>query len=176
MMDKEEIQIDLKNVATPSLFWIAENFNDLDGKLLSRIRTATPKPEKLSRKDVEILHDVKRYLEKNFLDDLSLNTIIRKFGLNAFKLKYGFKTLFNTSVMRFIDEKKMNYARQLLCSDHDMFEVAERLGYNHYSNFSLAFKRRFGYSPTQVRALHNIVLSDFSLFPKALSEPEKDFV
>nr|WP_295922346.1 AraC family transcriptional regulator [uncultured Dyadobacter sp.] len=110
-------------------------------------------PQKLTRKDVDVLHDVKNYLEMNYLDDLSLDGIIRQFGLNAFKLKYGFKALFNTSVMRFIDDKKMSYARQILCDQHDldMYDIADRLGYSHYSNFSLAFKRRFGYAPTQVR-------------------------
>ncbi|MCF0049032.1 AraC family transcriptional regulator [Dyadobacter chenwenxiniae] len=111
------------------------------------------KPEKLSQKDVEVLQEVKEYLELNYLDDLSLNAIIKQFGLNAFKLKYGFKALFNTSVMRFVDDKKMNYAKQVLLHqcDQDVIDISDRLGYNHYSNFSLAFKRRFGYAPTQVK-------------------------
>ena len=120
---------------------------------LSLSEMAQTQPEKLSKKDVAILHNVREYLELNYLDELSLNAIIKQFGLNAFKLKYGFKALFNTSVMRFVDDKKMDYARQMLLhpSDQDMVDIADRLGYNHYSNFSIAFKRRFGCAPTRVK-------------------------
>ncbi|MGA0555618.1 helix-turn-helix transcriptional regulator [Larkinella sp. VNQ87] len=107
---------------------------------------------KLTRRDIEALHDLKQYLEQHFLEDLSLEKIARHFGLNTFKLKYGFKKLFDTSVMRYIDDQKMQYARRLLLdSQQDVLEVADQLGYNHYSNFSVAFKRRFGCSPVQVK-------------------------
>lgn len=69
---------------------------------------------KLTRRDIDTLHDLKSYLERNYLDDLSLDKIAKDFGLNTFKLKYGFKKLFDTSVMRYIDDQKMGYARQLL--------------------------------------------------------------
>ena len=107
---------------------------------------------KLTQRDVEALHELKQYLEQHFLEELSLEKIARTVGLNTFKLKYGFKKLFDTSVMRYIDDQKMQYARQLLLdSDQDVLAVADQLGYNHYSNFSAAFKRRFGYSPVRLR-------------------------
>lgn len=107
---------------------------------------------KLTRRDIDTLHELKGYLEQHFLDDLSLDKIAKTFGLNTFKLKYGFKKLFDTSVMRYIDDQKMTYARQMLLDGHEeMLDMADQLGYNHYTNFSAAFKRRFGYSPTQLR-------------------------
>jgi AraC-like DNA-binding protein len=103
---------------------------------------------KLHKRDVEVLHAIKHYLDQHYLDDLSLEAIVKEFGINTFKLKYGFKKLFGTPVMKFIDDKKMAYAKQLLLDSHtEVIEVAEKLGYNHYNNFSAAFKRKFGHSP-----------------------------
>lgn len=107
---------------------------------------------KLTRQDIEALHELKRYLEQNYLDDLSLDKIAKVSGLNNFKLKYGFKKLFDTSVMRYIDDQKMSHARQLLLDGRqEVLEVADLLGYNHYTNFSAAFKRRFGCSPVRLK-------------------------
>ncbi|CCH52607.1 Regulatory protein pchR [Fibrisoma limi BUZ 3] len=107
---------------------------------------------KLTRRDIDTLHAVKAYLDQHYLDELSLEKIVRLFGLNTFKLKYGFKKLFDTSVMRYIDDQKMSYARQLLLEEkQDVWTVADQLGYSHYTNFSTAFKRRFGYSPAQLK-------------------------
>lgn len=108
---------------------------------------------KLTRRDVETLHDLKAYLEAHYLQDLSLDKIAREFGLNTFKLKYGFRKLFATSVMRFVDDARMDHARHLLLDGgHEPFDVAERLGYAHYANFSAAFKRKFGHSPSRLRS------------------------
>lgn len=108
---------------------------------------------KLTAGDVTALHDLKQYLEHNFLEDVSLDKLARRAGLNNFKLKHGFRKLFDTSVMRFIDEKKMNHAKQLLLAHDttDRFDLSDLLGYNHYSNFSAAFKKHFGHSPSSYK-------------------------
>lgn len=108
---------------------------------------------KLTRRDVETLHELRTHLEAHYLEDLSLDKIAREFGLNTFKLKYGFRKLFDTSVMRFVDDARMAHARRLLLDGgHEPFDVAEQIGYAHYANFSAAFKRKFGQSPSQLRA------------------------
>lgn len=107
---------------------------------------------RISRADEEVLHGVKDYLDQHFLDPLSLDTICRHFGINSFKLKYGFKKLFATSVIRYIDHCKMNYAHQMLLeADYSIGELSDELGFNHYTNFSSAFKRRYGYSPSAAK-------------------------
>lgn len=112
-------------------------------------------PAKLTRADIAALHDLRQHLEVNFLEDVSIDKLARRCGLNSFKLKYGFRKLFNTSVMRFIDEQKMNYAKQLLLSNDagDRFDLSDLLGYNHYSNFSTAFKKHTGCSPASFKKL-----------------------
>jgi AraC-like DNA-binding protein len=103
---------------------------------------------RLSRADIDLLNDIKTYLDQHYLAVGSMQQLTRKFCINSFKLKHGFKHLFSNSVMKYVDEHKMNYARAMLQQGRvDVQGVADELGYRHYNNFSTAFKKRFGYSP-----------------------------
>jgi AraC-like DNA-binding protein len=106
---------------------------------------------KLSMADIDLMNDIKTYLDQHYLQVESLQQLTRKFCINSFKLKDGFRQLFSNSVMRYVDEHKMNYARTMLQQGGvNVTDVAHELGYKHYNNFSTAFKRRFGYSPAAV--------------------------
>jgi len=108
---------------------------------------------KLSRVDIALLNDIKTYLDQHFLDVESLQQITRKFYINSFKLKHGFKQLFSNSVMKYVDQHKMNYARTMLQQGRtDAVDLANELGYRHYNNFSTAFKKRFGFPPSATQS------------------------
>jgi len=108
---------------------------------------------RLSKADIDLLNDIKTYLDQHYLEVGSLQQLTRKFYINSFKLKHGFKHLFSNSVMRYVDEHKMNYARTRLQQDRpDLTDLADELGYRHYNNFSTAFKKRFGYSPAAAQS------------------------
>jgi len=107
---------------------------------------------RLSRSDINMLNDIKTYLDQHYLEVGSLQQLTRKFYINSFKLKHGFKQLFSNSVMKYVDEHKMNYARTMLQQGKvDLTDMADELGYKHYNNFSTAFKKRFGYSPAAMQ-------------------------
>jgi AraC-like DNA-binding protein len=108
---------------------------------------------KISRRDDELLHEVKKYLDENFLDASSLEGLTKQFGLNEFKLKHGFKKLFNTSPMRYMQQKRLEYALMLLRdSDRTIKSIAGEIGYTHAANFTIAFSKAFGASPLHYRA------------------------
>lgn len=107
---------------------------------------------KLSKADIDLLNDIKTYLDQHYIEVKSLHQLTRKFCINNFKLKHGFKQLFSSSVMKYVDEHKMNYARTILQQGRiDVTDVADELGYKHCNNFSTAFKKKFGYSPASMR-------------------------
>jgi AraC-like DNA-binding protein len=106
----------------------------------------------LSKPDIDLLNDIKNYLDQHYLEVESMQQLTRKFYINSFKLKHGFKQLFSNSVMKYVDENKMNYARTILHQGGvNVADLAEELGYKHSNNFSTAFKKRFGYSPAAVQ-------------------------
>ena len=98
--------------------------------------------------DIEKLHAVKEYLSEKYLDNLTLDGISRKFLLNEFKLKKGFKALFGSTVFGCIHELRMQHAHNLLLGgDLSVSEVAAITGYNSDSSFIRAFRAFYGNSP-----------------------------
>lgn len=109
-------------------------------------------PERISKRDEEILHEVKKFIDQNFLEPSSLDSLARRFGVNEFKLKYGFKKLFNTSTIRYLQDKRLEFSRMLLReTDRSIKDIASEIGYTHSTNFSIAFSKAFGKSPQQFR-------------------------
>ena len=103
---------------------------------------------KVSKRDEDILQDVKKYIDQHFLDPASLDTLSMHFGINAFKLKHGFRVLFDTSPMRYLQYKRLAYSLFLLReTDKTIKEIADEIGYSHAANFTTAFTKTFGYSP-----------------------------
>ncbi|MFN7117709.1 MAG: helix-turn-helix transcriptional regulator [Saprospiraceae bacterium] len=116
------------------------------------VATQEHRIEQLNAKDIEILHDIHKYASSQFLDDVSLYSISRHFGINEFKLKYGFKKLFGTSLMKLVLEKRMAHAREMLLqSDRMITDIAFEVGYSSTGNFSKAFRNFYGLAPSAVR-------------------------
>ena len=108
--------------------------------------------KKLTSKDQETLHAIKEYLSIKFLEPTSLEGLAKRFGLNEFKIKYGFKKMFNTSPIRFTQQKRLELSLLLLRDTSSTIdEIASKVGYNHATNFSIAFRKAFGKSPQNFR-------------------------
>ena len=108
---------------------------------------------RLSARDREIIHAVKKHLHSTFQDDHSLLDLSRKFGLNQSKLKRGFREEFGMPVIEYLYQLRMEHARAMLCRQGvSVTEAAVAVGYRHAHHFATAFKRKFGYSPSRMRA------------------------
>lgn len=102
--------------------------------------------------DIERLHAARHFVKQNMFVPISLAQIAREAGLNDFKLKKGFKELFGCTVFGYLNELKMNHARQMLLDTScTVYEVADTLGYSEPHNFTQAFKRYFGYLPSELK-------------------------
>ena len=123
------------------------HFNEL-------VAGATPQVDtRINMRDREVLNAVKEYIDQNFLDASSLESLSKHFGLNEFKLKLGFKTLFETSPIRYLQHKRLAYALSLLRNtDKSIKEISHEIGYAHPANFTSAFVRAFGNTPQSFRS------------------------
>lgn len=105
---------------------------------------------KLSNEDIQALYQARDIilLTHDFPD---LSTLARKVAINEFKLKFGFKKLFNTTPGNMILEHKMIHAKQLLEStEYSVSEVAFYVGYKYQQSFSNAFFQFFGVRPKDI--------------------------
>lgn len=74
------------------------------------------------------------------------------FGMNEFKLKKDFRHFFKTSIHQFYNEERLKKAHLLIQqSDEPIKNIAQNCGFSTYLNFYKAFKKRFGYAPSELK-------------------------
>lgn len=82
----------------------------------------------------------------------NLSEIARIVGLNEYKLKRGFKEVFQTTVFGYLSEQRLLLARQYLRdTSKTAAEISYELGYSTPQHFNNAFKKRFGATPDLIR-------------------------
>ena len=73
-------------------------------------------------------------------------------GINEFKLKRGFRELFNDSVFGYLADVRLQMARTALQQKQKtVTQIAFQLGYASLQHFSAAFKKKFGVSPREFK-------------------------
>ncbi len=86
---------------------------------------------------------IKEYLDKNFTKQLNLDEIASHFYISKFYLTREFKKVFNTTVIQYILNKRIDYAKELLIhSNKSIEEISEACGFNDQSYFSRQFKKK----------------------------------
>ena len=82
----------------------------------------------------------------------SLKDLAHKFGTNEFKLKMGFKQLYNNSIFRFQTDERLKRAHYLIKNTELSIKViSEQVGFKSNSHFTRAFQKRYSYSPSTLR-------------------------
>ncbi|MFD2433751.1 helix-turn-helix domain-containing protein [Mesonia maritima] len=78
-----------------------------------------------------------------------LHNLARKFHLNEFKLKTGFKELYQTTVFKLHLEKRLEMAMLMIkFTPTSLKVVAHNHGFKSASHFSRAFKKKYGKPPS----------------------------
>lgn len=104
------------------------------------------------KEDVDKLHYAREIILQRMNEPCSLMQLARLTGLNDFKLKKGFRDLFGTTVFGYLLEERMTLAkRRLLEGQMSIADIAAEVGYKNATHFTAAFKRHFGYLPSDIR-------------------------
>jgi AraC-like DNA-binding protein len=102
--------------------------------------------------DKDCIHFAKDYLLQNAVQPPSLTELAKIAGINEFKLKQGFKEVFNNTVFGYLTDYKLNQARELLLTgDLAIKDVADQLGYSSVQHFNSAFRKKFGVPPGKLK-------------------------
>jgi AraC family transcriptional activator of pyochelin receptor len=98
--------------------------------------------------DKERILFARNYLIQNADMPPSLSELAMISGINEFKLKAGFKELFNNTVFGYLSDYRLEEAKnELTVGQKTATEIAFELGYSSLQHFSTAFKKKFGVSP-----------------------------
>lgn len=96
---------------------------------------------------------IRSYILDNIEADLSLGQIARELGLSVESMQRAFKAAYGATIVDFIREYRLHQARQALISESiSISEAAYRAGYSNPANFSTAFKKLFGLTPTEAKS------------------------
>lgn len=98
--------------------------------------------------DKKSLLSIKSYLIENIDKKSLVEDLVRITGISSRKFKKGFRQLYGVTIHEFLLIKRMEKAKELLLhSDNHVKDIAILTGYSNKSNFSNAFKKRFGCTP-----------------------------
>lgn len=111
------------------------------------------RPERgIGSRDLHCLQQARRILEEQFLAPPTISALARAVGINEAKLMHAFKQLFGQTIFDFTQALRMEMAKELLeTTDRSITEIAFDVGYEYSSNFTTAFKRHFGITPSTAR-------------------------
>lgn len=102
--------------------------------------------------DKERIVFARDYLVKNIESPPTLVELAKIAGINEYKLKRGFKEMFNQTAFSYLSDLRLDLAKKhLFDGKKQATEIAFELGYCSLQHFSNAFKKKFGIAPSQAR-------------------------
>lgn len=104
------------------------------------------------KSDLDIVKEIKVYIDKNYFQNLSLDIVSDKFFISKYQLSRVFKKEVGINYWDYITQVRMENAKILLINTQlKIFEIAEKTGYDDTSHFSTTFKKYHGKSPKALR-------------------------
>ena len=106
----------------------------------------------LKAKDIENINHARQIISENLENVPRIRDLAHLVGMNETKLIYGFKKLFDQTISDYVRTLRMNKACELLqTTDMSITQIAFEVGYEFSSNFTNAYKRHFGTTPSNTR-------------------------
>jgi len=130
--------------------YIQSKVYDLVYKCLYKINANDT--QQIKEEDKYYLEKVKEFILQNLNKAFSLIELSKIASTNENKLQKMFKIYFKQTVFEYILDCRMFYAKELLqSSDYNINEISQKIGYKHQSNFTIAFTKKFGILPKDIR-------------------------
>ena len=94
--------------------------------------------------------DILDFLNKNYMYDLSIEEIANFTGRSLATFKRDFKKINALSPQKWIMQKRLNIAYdRIKINGEKIADVCFSVGFKNRAHFTTAFKRQFGFAPTQ---------------------------
>ena len=95
-----------------------------------------------------VCHMIIDYINKHIGEKITLSDMEKELNLSKYYMSHEFSKQMGMTIAKFIIEKKMLYAEQLIESGMSPTEASDIVAYN-YPNFYTNYKKVFGKSPKQ---------------------------
>ncbi len=125
--------------------------------LLTQIKRATKESNSntFEAEKPELLDKIMAFVESNFKEEIVINDVAKTFYVSESTISHLFKQKMGISFYRFVTQRRLIAAKELIESDLALEDVATQVGFSEYSGFYRAFKKEYGISPRQYRNLQD---------------------
>ncbi|MDO3694787.1 AraC family transcriptional regulator [Wenyingzhuangia sp. chi5] len=116
------------------------------------------KYQEKGKADYKKISECERLISINLNEPfVGIEIIAKKLNISPSKLKTDFKSVYGTSIMQYHIQKKMDFAKQLILNtDLQIKYIAQEVGYESKSKFSIAFKKKHGKLPSEIRVNNSV--------------------
>ena len=98
------------------------------------------------------IEEIKKYIDDNYLNNLTLQDLSNIFHINKFYLTRLFKDTYSTTIIDYINKKIITKSKELLrYSDYSIEQISLICSINDSNYFSRLFKKIEGISPKEYR-------------------------
>ena len=105
-----------------------------------------------SENDSQLYNDIMDYIKLNVCANLKVTDIANYFGYNEKYLTTYFRKWSKVSIKQFIMQTKMDHAKaELTDTNHSVSQIGYNIGYQDPHNFTNAFKKVTGLTPSDYR-------------------------
>ncbi len=103
----------------------------------------------------QFIHDVKKYVDENYLSISSVEEIAEKFFYSREYLSRSFKKYFNTPIYEYVIGRKMLNATEHLKRGESVENTAKNSGFHNMSSFIKLFRKLNGCTPSEYKTKYN---------------------
>ena len=96
-----------------------------------------------------LIDEIIQYIYNRIDEDITVDELSEHFYLSKLHLSREFKKYTGTTLHRYIVQKKLIEAKELILKGIPITSVYEQCGFGDYSNFFRAFKNEYGFTPKQ---------------------------
>jgi AraC-like DNA-binding protein len=100
-------------------------------------------------KKSNLIDEIIEYINIHIEEDTTIDELSEHFYLSKFHLSREFKRHTGTTIHRYIVQKKLIEAKELIIKEIPITSVYKQCGFGDYSNFFRAFKNEYGVTPKQ---------------------------
>ena len=95
---------------------------------------------------------VRNYINDHLKEDITLASLAERFHFSAQYLAKRFKEEYNTTIIHYLTQQRMDKASSLLIhTDLSIQDIAAESGFEELNYFSKVFRKHFNFSPTSYR-------------------------
>jgi AraC family transcriptional activator of pyochelin receptor len=111
--------------------------------------------------DLPFIRQAREILDADPRRQLTITALALEVGINSFKLRMGFKEVYNITIHQYRLDLRLNLAKKLLDeTDLTIAEIAYKTGFDSRDGFARSFRKKFAQCPREWRKIQDISVDE----------------